>query len=116
MKDIGLADVETLPGEEDASHENIPAALPEKAAVKQLISESSDLMGRLQKPKAKRSKTDSQPENLIPATSSKAESSNKAKTVVLEEALEFEVRFHLRENNNAKDEHLHDDTLSSLFC
>ena len=89
-KMICVAGPQNPPGEESIMHENVPNALPEKEAVKQLISDSSDLLARLQKPKARRSKAGQQADPR-PASSGKAEASGKAKTVVLEEATEFEV-------------------------
>lgn len=78
-------------GEELEAHDHTPNALPDKNAVKGLISDSSDLLARLQKPKAKRSKAGPKAD-LKPSSSGKVEASSKAKTVVLEEAVEFEVR------------------------
>ena len=78
-------------GEESVIHEHLTNALPDKEAVKKLISDSSDLSARLQKPKAKKSRASASADSK-PASSGKAEASSKAKTVILEEAAEFEVK------------------------
>lgn len=75
-------------------HEFLPSVPPDKKAVKQLMKDSSNLLTKLQKPPlhTKRAKPSPQPlEAERPVAHSVPSITEGGKTVVLEEATEFEV-------------------------
>ena len=80
---------ETFPLGGGEHHEKLKSMPPDKHAVKQLIADSSSLLGRLQE----KSRASSDLGTKFDKSKAMAEagSSDRPKTVVLEEALEFEV-------------------------